>query len=152
MHFGGAQNCFWEGFPLNHQGVSFGGLENQTPFSGHPEATHEAVGQNQWYHFGVGAPPILVYFSGDWDVHWGYDSDLTHGQESTCEAVTLPRLKFRRAFGGLACLVRMTPVTSRLFLRGNEGMKQPINLVAPRRGNPTDHPLGKPSIHLTGLS
>ena len=23
-------------------------------------------------HFGVGAPPILVYFSGDWDVHWGY--------------------------------------------------------------------------------
>ena len=22
-----------------------------------------AVGQNQWYHFGVGAPPILVYFS-----------------------------------------------------------------------------------------
>ena len=21
-----------------------------------------AVGQNQWYHFGVGAPPILVYF------------------------------------------------------------------------------------------
>ena len=23
-------------------------------------------------HFGVGAPPILVY-SGDWDVHWGYD-------------------------------------------------------------------------------
>ena len=32
-----------------------------------------ALGQNQWYHFGVGAPPILSYFSGDWDVHWGYD-------------------------------------------------------------------------------
>ena len=31
-----------------------------------------AVGQHQWYHFGVGAPPILVYFSGDWDVRWGY--------------------------------------------------------------------------------
>ena len=31
-----------------------------------------AVGQNQWYYFEVGAPPILVYFSGDWDVHWGY--------------------------------------------------------------------------------
>ena len=30
------------------------------------------------YHFGVGAPPILVYFSGDWDVHWGYGL-LTHG-------------------------------------------------------------------------
>ena len=31
------------------------------------------MGQNQWCHFGVGAPPILVYFSGDWDVHWGND-------------------------------------------------------------------------------
>ena len=30
--------------------------------------------QNQWCHFGVHpAPPILVYFGGDWDVHWGYD-------------------------------------------------------------------------------
>ena len=36
------------------------------------------VGQNQWYHFGVGAPPILVHFSGG-DVHWGYGI-LTHGQ------------------------------------------------------------------------
>ena len=25
-----------------------------------------AVGQNQWYHFGV------VYLNGDWDVYWGY--------------------------------------------------------------------------------
>ena len=39
---------------------------------------HMAVGQNQWFHFGIGAPPILVYFSGDWDVHWGYGI-LTHG-------------------------------------------------------------------------
>ena len=37
-----------------------------------------AVGQNKWYHFEVGAPPILVYLSGDWDVHWGYGI-LTHG-------------------------------------------------------------------------
>ena len=37
-----------------------------------------AVGQNQWYHFGGSAPPILVYFSGDWDVHWGeYTSEQT---------------------------------------------------------------------------
>ena len=35
-----------------------------------------AVDQNQWYHFGVGAPPILLYFSGDWDVHWQYDLDF----------------------------------------------------------------------------
>ena len=34
-----------------------------------------AVGQNPWYHFEVGAPPILVNFSGDWDVYWGYDLD-----------------------------------------------------------------------------
>ena len=26
--------------------------------------------------FGVGAPPILVYFGRDWDVHWGYDLDF----------------------------------------------------------------------------
>ena len=37
------------------------------------------MGQNQWYHFGVGEPPILVYFSGDWDVHWVI---LTHGHLS----------------------------------------------------------------------
>ena len=36
--------------------------------------------QNQWYHFGIGAPPVLVYFSGDWDVHWGYGI-LTHGHK-----------------------------------------------------------------------
>ena len=36
-----------------------------------------AVGQNQRYHVGLGAPPILVYFSQDWDVHWGYKA-LTH--------------------------------------------------------------------------
>ena len=35
-------------------------------------------------HFGVGAPPSLVYFSGDWDVHWGYGL-LTHGHlDSRC--------------------------------------------------------------------
>ena len=32
-------------------------------------------------HFGVGAPPIFVYLSGDWDVHWGYGI-LTHGHIS----------------------------------------------------------------------
>ena len=37
------------------------------------------MGQNQWYHVGVGAPPLLVCFSGDWDVHWGYGV-LTHGR------------------------------------------------------------------------
>ena len=47
-----------------------------------PDVSREAqmaVGQNQWYHFGVGALPILVYFSWDWDVHWGYGL-LNHSQ------------------------------------------------------------------------
>ena len=38
----------------------------------HLQPNDMAVGQNQWYHFGVGAPLILGFFSGDWDVHWGY--------------------------------------------------------------------------------
>ena len=37
---------------------------------------HLAVGQNHWCHFGVGAPPIFGCFSGDWDVHRGYDLDF----------------------------------------------------------------------------
>ena len=36
-----------------------------------------------WYYFGIGAPPILVYFSGDRDVHWGYGL-LTHGHVLSC--------------------------------------------------------------------
>ena len=47
----------------------------------HARIPHMAVGQHQYYHFGVGAPPSLVYFSGDWDVHWGYGI-LTHGHMS----------------------------------------------------------------------
>ena len=34
------------------------------------------MGQNQWHHFGVGAPPISVYFSFVWDVRWRYDLDF----------------------------------------------------------------------------
>ena len=41
-------------------------------------AKYMAVGQNQWYHFGGRALPLSIYFSGDWDVHWGYGI-LTHG-------------------------------------------------------------------------
>ena len=37
---------------------------------------HLAVGQTMGSHCGVSAPPILIYFSGDWDVHWGYDLDF----------------------------------------------------------------------------
>ena len=42
--------------------------------SGHEQpVAHMAMVQNQWYHFGIGAPPILVYFGGDWGVHWQYE-------------------------------------------------------------------------------
>ena len=36
---------------------------------------HMAVGQHQWYPFGVGefTTHVSQDFSGDWDVHWGYD-------------------------------------------------------------------------------
>ena len=44
---------------------------------GDPVESNMAVVQSEWFHFGIGAPPILVYFSGDWDVHWGYGV-LTH--------------------------------------------------------------------------
>ena len=46
--------------------------------------TQVAVGQNQWYHFGVGEfiTHFRTYFSGwiESDVHRGYDLGLTHGQ------------------------------------------------------------------------
>ena len=54
-----------------------------------------AVGQNQWYHVGVGAPPILVYFSGDWDVHWGYWI-LTHGHIVSTEGSSNKRTRKAR--------------------------------------------------------
>ena len=55
----------------------------------------------------VGAPLILVYFSGDWDVHWGYRI-LTHGhigtsvESSDCSDVKhfLQRLRFHMARRG----------------------------------------------------
>ena len=42
------------------------------------KCSNMAMVQNQWYHFGIGAPPILVYFRRDWDAHRGYGV-LTHG-------------------------------------------------------------------------
>ena len=63
----------------------FGGRPAEAPCSGERKGwrpvcfcRRHMAGQSQWYHFGVGAPHILVYFSGDWDVHWGYGI-LTHG-------------------------------------------------------------------------
>ena len=61
---------------------------------------HMAVGQNPWYHFGVGAPPILVYFSGDWDVHWGYDLDFGPMAISQHIRVLLGSRGFAHSFSG----------------------------------------------------
>ena len=48
------------------------------------------------------ASPILVYFSGDWNVHWGYGL-LTHGHmaESRGRAVALRNLRWRRDSAGV---------------------------------------------------
>ena len=51
------------------------------------DGRHDLVRSSSiWHHFGVGVPPILVFFSGDWDVHWGYGL-LTHGPMTTEEYV-----------------------------------------------------------------
>ena len=49
-----------------------------------------AVGQNQWYHFGVGefTTHFRTYSSGDWDVYWGCGV-LTHGQMNRNETKEL---------------------------------------------------------------
>ena len=39
------------------------------------KGVQRAVGQNQWCHFGVGAPSILVYFSGAWVRHRSTDTE-----------------------------------------------------------------------------
>ena len=45
-----------------------------------------AVDQNPWHSFGIGVPPSLVYFSGDWDVHWGYFVGESNHQDSLSKA------------------------------------------------------------------
>ena len=79
---------------------------------------HMAVGQNQWYHFGVGAQPILVYFSGDWDVHWGYDLDLTHGHMASSSLQIFPT----NSSGMQWTWVTMGHAPISLFTVGNMGM------------------------------
>ena len=44
------------------------------------------AGSKRMVPFGVGAAPILVYFSRDWDVHWGYGV-LTHGHIGKVEGL-----------------------------------------------------------------
>ena len=41
-------------------GGIFKGNKSGNAFGGKGDLIHMAVGQNQWFHFGVGAPPMLV--------------------------------------------------------------------------------------------
>ena len=47
------------------------------------------------WHFGAGAPPILVYFSGGWDVHWGYGLS-THGRLNSGVSCVLQGVAFTK--------------------------------------------------------
>ena len=72
-----ALGCLRGGWPLNWLASALAGARGSFA-----EYTM-TVGQNQWDPM-VGAPPILVYFSGDWDVHWAYGL-LTHDQMRSIE-------------------------------------------------------------------
>ena len=61
-----------------------------------------AVGQNQWCHFGVGALAIVVYFSGDWAFHWGYEIRIlahVHVHPELLQLRKAPSPGFRPCFG-----------------------------------------------------
>ena len=55
------------------------------------------MGQNQCYHFGAGEfTHFGTYFSGDWDVHWGYDLDF-----DPWPLVDSPKCKQSARIGGI---------------------------------------------------
>ena len=56
---------FFRQAPSTGSGAQLGLAERCTASFARQVYIHMAVGQHQWYHFGVGAPPSLVYFSGD---------------------------------------------------------------------------------------
>ena len=68
------------------------------PLTVHDE--HLLMVQNQWYHFGIGAPPILVYFSPDLNVHWGY-AVLTHGHLNSPREMGPVRTAWLATAGGV---------------------------------------------------
>ena len=104
----------------------------------------------------VGAPPILVYFSGDWDVHCGYRI-LTHGQllsvnqgcedfrpvldfETFCSSALQDCSKFRKDASSAPIVGAERRVWCRVGVcsaRGREGSKPktrgPLGRVVPGR-------------------
>ena len=79
------------------------------------------VGQSQWNHFGAGALPILVYYSWDWDVHWG----------SQIYMVYLYTLALVVLFGGVLAALYMRVLVSRL----SSGLVVDNSLRKPERGS-----------------
>ena len=90
---GGARAPAWAGAVLRQHHTREGGAAGVRGLRGRDFETGDTRRAELWFgffalspfgskpmgsHFGVGAPPILVYFSGDWDVHWGHGL-LTHG-------------------------------------------------------------------------
>ena len=76
----------------------------------------QAMAQNQWDPIlGFGAPPMLVLFSGDWDVHWGYGL-LTHGHLGTTVPPPPPLVEYnptcRPADGPMRMFLRRRSSTS----------------------------------------
>ena len=51
--------------PIPAELAGLGGKQKEPKTKAGSRRINRAVGENQWYHFGVGAPPILVYLSGD---------------------------------------------------------------------------------------
>ena len=70
--------CLWVCWRLRHSGPLWrpGGPSRQSPRRSQPIWPWWSKPMGS--HFQVGAPPIVDYFSGDWDARWGYGI-LTHG-------------------------------------------------------------------------
>ena len=63
----------------------------------HDECDSYGSGAKPMDHFGVGASPIVVYSSGDWDVHWGYDLAFDP-RPYVCVSATRPALLNQELF------------------------------------------------------
>ena len=91
------------GFPFRNGRPKKSILNSNQPISEAqkvPLGNHMAVGQNQRYHFGVGAPPILAYFSGWIGMFTGGTIwVLIHGHMSKARLQVAGRLLAEATFG-----------------------------------------------------
>ena len=98
----------------------------------------------------VGAPPILVYFSWDWDVHWGYGI-LTQGHFGVglldCLIVSLPECKMAL---GVSKTNPTIPKHKHPCIRAKQKSsqatttEQPANLSNQPAGQPANRPTARP--------